>query len=67
MLQGLIDRLNQLGIEMKAAGGNGRARDVFTYTRAVEDITNNLKGLTKNLEAHVNTVLISVGEDLLIE
>ena len=51
---------------MKAAGGNGRARDIFSYTRALEDTRNSLKGLTKNLDAHVDKVLISVGEELLI-
>lgn len=46
---------------MKAAGGNGRARDIFSYTRALEDITNILRGITKNLEEHVNMILISMG------
>ncbi len=52
---------------MKAAGGNGRARDVTAYRRSIDDIANILKGLTTNLSTHVNTILVVVGEDVLIQ
>lgn len=64
MLRGIIDRIHTLDIEMNATGGGvGRARDQFAYLRSIDDVTNILKGLTSNLEEHVNYILISVGED----
>jgi|LauGreDrversion4_2_1035121.scaffolds.fasta_scaffold5475709_1 hypothetical protein len=49
MLKGMIDKLHQLSIQIKAAGGNGRARDVVTYTNLVENLIFLLRGLTKDL------------------
>lgn len=60
MLRGIIDRISTLGIEMKQQGdGVGRARDQFAYKRSIDDVANILKGLTSNLQEHVNFILIS--------
>lgn len=66
-MRGLIDQLSNLNMEMRAAGGNGRNRDIQSYRKTIDDIGYILKSLTANLAMHVNTIVISVGEDLLIQ
>jgi hypothetical protein len=63
MIKGMIEKLHQLSIEMKAAGGNGRARDIVTYTNLVENLIFLLRGLTKDLTYHINMIMINSGSD----
>jgi len=59
MVKGMIEKFHQLSIEIKAAGGNGRARDVVTYTNLVENLIFLLRGLTKDLSSHIENILIN--------
>jgi hypothetical protein len=52
---------------MKAAGGNGRARDVLTYQSLIDNLVFILKGLTKNLIDHVDIIRVSEGDDIFIQ
>jgi hypothetical protein len=64
MIRGMIEKLHQLSIEMRAAGGNGRARDILTYTSLVENLMYIMRGLSKNLSDHVDAVRVNQGDEL---
>ena len=66
-LCGLVERVHEVGVDIKAAGGVGRARDVFSYQRAIDDLIYILKGLAKNIASHIDIILISSGDLLTIE
>jgi hypothetical protein len=67
MLKGMIEKLHHLSVEMKAAGGNGRARDVVTYQNLVDNLIFLLRGLTKDLAQHAETILVNEGNDSIIQ
>jgi hypothetical protein len=67
MLKGMIEKLHQLSIQIKAAGGNGRARDVVTYTNLVENLIFLLRGLTKDLAMHTENIIINDGNESIIK
>lgn len=48
---------------MKAAGGNGRARDILTYSSLVENLMYIMKGLSKNLSDHVDAIRVSQADE----
>ena len=52
---------------MKAAGGNGRARDVVTYQNLVDNLIFLLRGLTKDLAYHVNIILVNDGNEDIVQ
>ena len=67
MLKAMIEKLHQLSVEMKAAGGNGRARDVVTYQNLVDNLIFLLRGLTKDLAAHIDTILVNDGNEYIVQ